>query len=138
LFSLWQGAVKAEATCKAEHKSYVAQQQELGADAQRKAEEKDRDNQIVLAKQARVVNKLTERAVFAERKLRERPPVRPDGSTVSSTACNSGGVSGPAGEFVSLEDYRQLELRSYRDTDKCNALQETIRDLAAKGLVLIQ
>ena len=116
-------------------KKEVAQK---GIEAQRQAEVKDRDNAIVLAKQARIVAKLTERAVYAERILRARPPARPDGSTVSTTTCDKGGAPDAARELVPLEEYRALELRALRDTDKCNALQNAVKELISKGLMRVE
>jgi hypothetical protein len=138
LFSLWQGAVKKEVTCTANHASYIAQQEQIGRDAAKAAQEKNDENYKIFKKQAAVVAKLTERAVFAERKLRERPPVRPDGSEVSRTTCDSKGTSTAAGEFVPLEEYRALEGRSFRDTDRCTLLQQAVGELAAKGLLRLE
>ena len=138
LFNLWQGSVKREVTCKAEHTSYVAQEAKLGADAERRKEESDRDNRIIFAKQARIVRSLTQRALFAERELLKRPPVRPDGSSVSISTCNSEGASAAVGELVPLEEYRALEGRALRDTDRCTALQSAVAELAAKGLLRLE
>jgi len=47
--------------------------------------------------------------------LRDRPSVRPDGSSVSVTPPCPSGVDRPAGEWVSLTDYRALEQRARED-----------------------
>jgi len=136
-YDRWQAAVEREATVRGQYAGFRDDIERKGNEARIAAEKKNVDNYAILTKQIRTVKALTNRAVYAERLLRERPPVRPDGSTVSSTTCDSGGTANAAGEFVSLVDYRALEVRAYRDTDKCNALQETVKDWAAKGLVTI-
>lgn len=60
-------------------------------------------------------------AALAE--LRRRPPARPGGSQVPVTACRPEGTDAPGGEFVSLEEYRQLEGRAYIDAQRLTRLQ---------------
>lgn len=64
----------------------------------------------------------------ALRRLRERPAARPDGGAVPVIACRPAGLDGPGGEFIPLEEYRQLEARAYDDALRLTRLQEWVRD----------
>jgi len=124
--------------CKLDYENFRDESAALGAKAQRETEARNRDNQIILAKQLRETKQLLNRAVFAERKLRQRAPERPDSSLVPITTCNSEGAARTPGEFVSLEEFRQLEGRALRDTQRCALLQRTILELHEKGLVEVK
>lgn len=63
------------------------------------------------------------------RRLRERPPARPDSSQVPLLAGRAEGADGAAGEpipSVPLADYRALEERAYDDARRLAALQRWV------------
>lgn len=65
----------------------------------------------------------------ANRRLRERPPLRPDGSEVSRAACVPEGAVGEGkepGQWVSLSDYRSLEERAARDVQTLRLVEQWI------------
>jgi len=62
----------------------------------------------------------------AIRRLRERPPARPDGGSLSVIACRPEGAAQTGGEFVSLAEYRELEARAYDDALRLTRLQEWV------------
>jgi len=61
-------------------------------------------------------------------RLRSRPPSRPGGSQVPIVTCGPSSPHAAGGEFISLEEYRQLEARAYDDALRLTRLQEWVRD----------
>jgi hypothetical protein len=61
------------------------------------------------------------------KRLRERPPERPDRSEVPVTRIGPERPDGAPAQFVPLEEYRALEERSYDDALRLSRLQEWVK-----------
>jgi hypothetical protein len=88
----------------------------LGKEAEEKAKAKEAQQKKVNDDLSRKLARSDADLSLARKRLREQPPVRPDGGTVPVTACRSEKTDGPgAGQWVPLEEYRQLEARALYD-----------------------
>ena len=126
-----------------EHKQRVAAQAEtmrvqarfdaFAEDARRLGEEQneaalkqEERNHATLVTVAAQLNRDIANRDDAIRRLRERPIVRPDNSTVPIVAGCPEGVDGTAEERVSVTEYRALEARAYDDALHIIRLQEWV------------
>ena len=131
MYGRWQAAVEREAKVRGEFDGFVAAVKARGEEQERetaKREAKDREQfKIVKAKYAADLA----RRDADLRRLRERPPERPDRSEVPVTTCGPGGPDATATESVPLADYRALEERAASDAQQLVRLQEWVRAIGA-------
>lgn len=107
----------------------VAEYDEKGRRAQAAAEAKEAQQRKVNDDLARQLARADSDLAAANRRLRERPPVRPDGSEVSRASCVPEGAVGASqepGQWVSLSDYRALEERAARDVQTLRFVEQWI------------
>lgn len=77
--------------------------------------------------------------VAAVKRLRERPPSRPDGSSVPVASCSPQGPSGsPDAEQIPLADYRALESRAAYDAQTVELYRQLVQGLVASGALAIK
>lgn len=126
-----RGKVKAQeetARVRGEFDGFVAQVAKRGKEAEaEKASIEKRWKEVLANAAQRYQSDLAGRDA-AIRRLRERPPARPDGGTVPIASCSPQSPDGTSGEFVSLAEYRELEARAYDDALRLSRLQAWVKD----------
>lgn len=121
------GAEQRAARIQGEFDGFVAQVARRGKEAEaEKAAVETRWKEILTDAKTQFRADLAARDA-ALRRLRERPPARPDGSAVPVTPCRPERADGPGGEFVPLAEYRELEARAYDDALRLTRLQDWVR-----------
>lgn len=119
LYKQWVAALEREAKVRGEYAAFQAETERLGLEAKAKADaELKRQKEVNdgLQKRLKALGGVNAELRAHIERLRARPPERPDGSSVSVTACGPAGADGAgAAERVSLEDYRALEARAAYD-----------------------
>lgn len=131
----WQGEVESHAKTRGEFSAFTAAVKARGEEAQRETDAKDRANREYFNEQKRLIADADRRAADALRRLRERPPARPDGSAVPVASTCTGDVPGPASERVPLEDYRALEERAFHDARRLREMSTYIDGLVRLGVL---
>lgn len=100
---------------KAEYAGFRMEQDRIGKAAQQAAKAKEAeqrsDNEAVIKAYERQTADLRN----ALKRLRDSPPVRPDGSSVPVLACGPSSPDGAAGQSVPIAEYRSLEDRAAQD-----------------------
>ena len=107
----------------------VTEYDEKGRRAQAAAEAKEAQQRKVNDDLTKQLARADSDLAAANRRLRERPPVRPDGSEVSRATCVPEGAVGESkepGQWVSLSDYRSLEERAARDVQTLRLVEQWI------------
>ena len=112
----------------AEYDTFVEGARKLGEEQEAAAKAQEAKQQEVFdATRKRYLAELATRDA-AIRRLRERPPERPDSSQVPVTACRAEGTDAASGEFVPLAEYRELEARCFNDARSLTRLQQWVID----------
>lgn len=117
-WQLWESWQR-EAKVRGEFSAFRAETERLGLEAKTKAVAEIKRQKEVndgLQKRLKALGGVNAELRAHNERLRARPPERPDGSVVSTTACGPGGPDGSgAAESVPLADYRALEARAAYD-----------------------
>jgi hypothetical protein len=119
LYKQWTAALEREAKARGEYAAFRAETERLGDEAKAKADAEIKRQKEVndgLQKRLKALGGVNAELRAHVERLRERPPERPDGSSVPTRACGPAGADGAgAAESVPLADYRALEARAAYD-----------------------
>jgi hypothetical protein len=128
-YNRWQAAVQREAQVRGEFDAFVAAVKARGEERERETAKKEaEDRETFKLVKAKYAADLARRDADL-RRLRERPPERPDRSEVPVTRIGPERPDGTAEKLVPLEEYRALEERAYDDALKLTRLQEWVRNV---------
>ncbi len=113
---------------RAEFAGFVAEAKRKGDEQEAKTADTEKKWKEVLSNAAKRYQTDLAGRDAAIRRLRERPPVRPDSSAVPIATGCAPSPDGTAREWISLAEYRELEARAYDDALRLTRLQQWIRD----------
>jgi len=140
------GAVKMHAHDQAKYETLQLAYSNFRGDVAAKGEQANREAAAQAAKQKGVEDALRKDLAAADslyadlaRRLRERPPSRPDGSSVPTGTCAPAGAHGPSGgESVPLADYRALEARAAYDAQSLKLYKQWVAGMVLAGALEVK